>query len=109
MSEDCDPVYGLVDDILDQLTKSKSLHLLMVLDRAKSSLRFSDLKNAVDASSTTVSRRLKELESFGLVEKVIADDISSQIEYQATKDTKSLSPIMQSLYDWVAERSIENT
>ena len=104
MAGECDPNYGRVDDILEQLTKSKSLHILMVLDRANSTVRFSDLKNAVDASSTTVSRRLKELEDFGLVAKVVVDDSSSQIEYCATQDTKLLSPIMQSLYDWVANR-----
>lgn len=67
MSDDCDPIYGKVDDVLEQLTKSKSLHILMVLDRSSKPLRFSELKTLVDASSTTVSRRLKELEDFGLV------------------------------------------
>ena len=69
MSDDCDPIYGKVDDVLEQLTKSKSLHILMVLDRSSKPLRFSELKTLVDASSTTVSRRLKELEDFGLVEE----------------------------------------
>ena len=34
MNENCNPTYGKVDDILDLLTKSKSLHVLMELDRA---------------------------------------------------------------------------
>ena len=77
MSDDCDPIYGKVDDVLEQLTKSKSLHILMVLDRSSKPLRFSELKTLVDASSTTVSRRLKELEDFGLVERRIVDSSAS--------------------------------
>ena len=104
MSDDCDPIYGKVDDVLEQLTKSKSLHLLMVLDRSSKPLRFSELKTLVDASSTTVSRRLKELEDFGLVDRKVVDNSASGIEYSPTIDTKLLSPIMQSLYEWVENR-----
>jgi len=104
MSDDCDPIYGKVDDVLEQLTKSKSLHILMVLDRSSKPLRFSELKTLVDASSTTVSRRLKELEDFGLVDRKIVDSSASGIEYSPTIDTKLLSPIMQSLYEWVENR-----
>ena len=67
MNENCNPTYGKVDDILDLLTKSKSLHLLMELDRAEKPLRFTQIKRRVQASSTTVSRRLKELEECGLI------------------------------------------
>ena len=48
----CDPVYGEVDKILEQLTKSKALHILMVLDRSSMPLGFSGLKELVDAPST---------------------------------------------------------
>ena len=45
MSDDCDPIYGKVDDVLEQLTKSKSLHLLMVLDRNSKPLRILRIEN----------------------------------------------------------------
>ncbi|MDP6200488.1 MAG: MarR family transcriptional regulator, partial [Candidatus Poseidonia sp.] len=67
MTDDCDPTYGKVDRILELLTKSKSLHILMVLDRSDSPLRFTEIKSLVDASSTTVSRRIKELEENRLI------------------------------------------
>ena len=54
MNEHCSPTYGKVDDVLEMLTKSKSLHILMVLDRASGPLRFTELKEGVKASSTTV-------------------------------------------------------
>ena len=99
----CDPRYGEVDNILEQLTKSKGLHILMVLERSSRPLRFSEVKSLVDAPSTTISRRLKELEEYGLVER-IADENGKLNLYGPTEDTKSLSPIMQSLFDWVSIR-----
>ena len=105
MENSCNPTYGLVDELLELLTKSKSLHILLVLDRKKGPIRFSDLKKLVDSSSTTVSRRLKELEANGLVSKSEVDGDSNLHEYSITEDGQSLSPIMQSLFDWVAERT----
>ena len=103
----CDPVYGEVDKILEQLTKSKALHILMVLDKSPNPLRFSKLKELVGAPSTTVSRRLKELEDFGLVQRVRDKDIKATL-YAVTNDTKSLSPVMQSMFDWASIRYDRN-
>ena len=104
MENNCDPTYGLVDEILELLTKSKSLHILLVLDRKKDPIRFSKIKKLVDSSSTTVSRRLKELETYGLVSKNELGGDSNMYEYSITEEGQSLSPIMQSLFDWVADR-----
>ena len=75
----------------------------MVLDRSPNPLRFSNLKELVEAPSTTVSRRLKELEDFGLVKRV-RDKDAKAIMYAPTEDTKSLSPVMQSMFDWASIR-----
>ena len=107
MTSNCNPTYGGVDDILELLTKSKSLHILMVMDRKNKPLRFSDLKKLVDSSSTTISRRLKELESHGLVTRTVISVAGNMSEYSITSDTKSLSPIIQSLFDWVEKRGKE--
>jgi len=104
MENNCDPTYGLVDEILELLTKSKSLHILLVLDRKKGPIRFSKIKKLVDSSSTTVSRRLKELEAYGLVSKNGLGGDSNMYEYSITEDGQSLSPIMQSLFNWAADR-----
>ena len=104
MENNCDPTYGLVDEILELLTKSKSLHILLVLDRKKDPIRFSKIKKLVESSSTTVSRRLKELEAYGLVSKNELGGDSNMYEYSISEEGLSLSPIMQSLFDWVADR-----
>lgn len=101
MEDSCNPNYGRVDELLELLTKSKSLYILLVLDRKNRSLRFSDLKKLVDASSTTISRRLKELEAHNLICRMEISGAGNLFEYSLSEDAKSLSPIMQSLYNWV--------
>ena len=96
MEIECDPVYAKVDDLLEVLTKSKSLHILLVLHKASGSLIFTKLKSSVDSSGTTVSRRLNELEEYGLVKREVSDSIS----YKLTEKSESLAPIIQSMYDW---------
>ncbi len=105
MDEICNPTYGLVDDLLELLTKSKALHILLELDRAPHPLRFTDLKQRVGAASTTVSRRLRELEEHRLTNRVSTSSgaVETQL-YTLSEDAKMLSPIMQSLYDWVETR-----
>ena len=103
----CDPIYAEVDKILEHLTKSKALHILMVLDRSSTPVRFSNLKEMVDAPSTTVSRGVKELEEFGLVQRVHDKHVKATM-YAPTEDTKSLSPVMQSMFDWASIRYEKN-
>ncbi len=103
LDRNCDPLYGQVDAILDQLTKSRSLHILMILDQGNKPLRFSEIKDQVGASSTTVSRRLGELIEFNLVARTKANEDSKTFEYQISEYGKQLSPIMHSFYDWVKQ------
>ena len=98
MDIECDPVYAKVDELLEILTKSKSLHILLILHEASVPLSFTKLKSSVDSSGTTVSRRLNELEEYGLVKREVSD--SKSISYKLTEKSESLAPIIQSMYDW---------
>ena len=98
MEIECDPIYAKVDELLEILTKSKSLHILLALHEASDSLSFTKLKSSVDSSGTTVSRRLNELEEYGLVKRNVSD--SKSISYSLTQKSESLAPIIQSMYDW---------
>ena len=73
----------------------------MVLEQKSRPLRFSEIKDRVDASSTTVSRRLGELIEFNLVERTKKSEESKTHEYGISEYGKQLSPIMHSFYDWV--------
>ncbi|MBH34333.1 MAG: hypothetical protein CMB74_02655 [Euryarchaeota archaeon] len=103
LNEECDPTYAKVDSVLELITKSKSLHVLMVLDRARRPLRFSEIKHRVDASSTTVSRRLGELEKGGLVIRAINPQSPRSNLYTLSDDGRLLNPIMQSMFDWAMD------
>ena len=96
----CDPTYARMDELLELLTKSKALHVMLVLDQHVRPMRFTDLKRHVDGTSTTVSRRLKELQAYGLIEQVDDDEASGS--YALTEKAKTLSPIFHTLFDWVA-------
>ena len=98
MEIECDPVYAKVDELLEILTKSKSLHILLILHEESGPLRFTKLKSSVDSSGTTVSRRLNELEEYGLVKRMVSE--SKSISYKLTEKSESLAPIIQSMYDW---------
>ena len=101
MSENgCDPVYGKVDDLLELLTKSKALHVLLELHLANRNLSFTDLKRRVDSASTTVSRRLTELEHSGFIEKKMDVPYSKSVQYSLTDKSRTLAPVIQSMYEW---------
>ena len=100
MNDHCSPTYGKVDDVLEILTKSKSLHILMVLDRSHGPLRFTQLKEQVSASSTTVARQIKELEAHGLIVRSLNPDMPQSNLYALSEVGRKLSPVMQSLYEW---------
>ena len=105
MKQVCPPTYGRVDTLLELLSKSKSTHILLVLDQKRKPIRFSELKKLVESSSTTISRRLKELETHSLVNRTQSAKSKNMYEYTLSEDAESLKPILQSLYDWANERS----
>lgn len=100
----CDPVFGRVDNLISLLGKSKLLHILFILNAKKRPMRFTEIKQRVDSSSTTVTRRLAELETNGLVTRVVNNTVPISVEYELTQDAQNLAPTIQSMYDWVAER-----
>ena len=75
----------------------------MVLDQNEAPLRFTELKSLVNASSTTVSRRLKELESNRLIVRSVNPESPQNNLYALSQDGQDLSPIMQRLFDWAEE------
>ena len=75
--------------------------------QSRRGLRFGDIKSRVEASSTTVSRRLKELEHYGLVQRKAHPNSTAGSLYTLREDAEKLSPIMQSLFDWAETWNVE--
>ena len=70
-------------------------------------MRFSDIKKNVESSSTTVTRRLKELEDNGLVIRTTHRTMPVTVSYELTEDAQLLAPTIQSMYDWIVERDVQ--
>ena len=66
---------------------------------------FSEIKQRVGSSSTTVARRLGELENSGLVTRTAYATVPATVEYSLTKDAISLQPSLESMFEWVLNRA----
>jgi DNA-binding HxlR family transcriptional regulator len=64
-------------------------------------LRFSEVKTLVpDLSDRLLSERMKELESEGIVERRVIDEMPVRVEYCLTTKGRGLEPALRSLRLW---------
>jgi len=64
-------------------------------------LRFAELKEAVPGmSDRLLSRRLKELESAGMVEREVEPGSRVRVRYELTEKGHSLEPVIGDLREW---------
>lgn len=64
-------------------------------------LRFSEIRHSVpDLSDRLLSERLKELESEGIVERRVYDEVPVRVEYGLTDMGRELAPILRALKTW---------
>jgi len=105
MKSMCESAKSHVDDLLVLLSKSKMLSILYVMNCDPEPMRFSEIKKRVDSSSTTVARRLGELEINGLVTRTAYATVPATVEYALTKDAKLLQPSLESMFEWVLNRA----
>jgi DNA-binding HxlR family transcriptional regulator len=69
--------------------------------------RFCEMTAAVDGLSDRVlSDRLRELESAGVIERVVYPQIPVRVEYRLTEKGQELKPVIQAIHTW-AEKWIE--
>ena len=105
MESMCESARDHVDDLLVLLSKSKMLSILYIMNCDPTPMRFSEIKKRVDSSSTTVARRLGELEANGLVTRTAYATVPATVEYTLTKDAISLHPSLKSMFEWVLNRA----
>jgi DNA-binding HxlR family transcriptional regulator len=105
MESMCESARDRVDDLLVLLSKSKMLNILYIMNCDPTPMRFSEIKKRVDSSSTTVARRLGELEANGLVTRTAYATVPATVEYTLTKDAISLHPSLESMFEWVLNRA----
>jgi DNA-binding HxlR family transcriptional regulator len=65
------------------------------------SRRFCELTATVEGLSDRVlSDRLRELESEGIVERIVYPQIPVRVEYRLTDKGRDLKPVVQSIHEW---------
>lgn len=81
--------------------KWKGLILYRLLGGKK---RFGELKKMLPAiTQRTLTLQLRSLEEDGIIKRTVYPEIPPKVEYELTKVGESMSPIVQSMYDWGRE------
>jgi DNA-binding HxlR family transcriptional regulator len=66
--------------------------------------QFSGLRQAIPGiSDRMLSERLRELEREGIVERTVIADTPVRIEYRLTEKGAELSPVMNSMIEWLSK------
>jgi DNA-binding HxlR family transcriptional regulator len=58
------------------------------------------MKNIAEISKQTLTNQLRELETDGIIERIIYPEIPPRVEYVITDFGKTLLPIIDSMYSW---------
>ena len=78
--------------------KWKTIILYILADET---LRFGELRKAIPKiTQKMLTQQLRELESDGLVTRVIFAEVPPRVEYSVTKKAKDLRPILNQLCEW---------
>jgi DNA-binding HxlR family transcriptional regulator len=93
----------IVPNLLAFFGKKHTLAIMYEFAFSDEPLRFNELEDALDISSTTLSDRLSALVDGGYVTRESYDEIPPRVEYEATEKTRALAPIFVDFYDWAKE------
>jgi len=95
--------------LLDILGKAHAMSVLKTFAFAEAPLRFSELETRLGVPSSTLSDRLKELMTAGLIHRESYSEVPPRVEYEATEKAQALFPAFGHLYRWAeAHRLDEN-
>src|SRR5262245_53779875 len=63
--------------------------------------RFQDLQESLaDVAPNTLSARLKDLETHGIIDRRLYSEHPPRLEYQLTEKGRTLGPVMKALLEW---------
>ncbi|MDA0636453.1 helix-turn-helix domain-containing protein [Nonomuraea sp. MCN248] len=91
-----------VRQILDRIADKWSLLVISLLD--KRSLRFTELRRAIDGiSQRMLSRTLRHLERDGLVKRIVYPTVPPRVDYELTPMGATLHSTIHALVLWTEE------
>ena len=68
--------------------------------------RYGELRRLIPGvSEKMLTQRLRELEADGLITRRDLGTVPPHVEYDLTDEGRSLTPVLQALYDWGVERA----
>lgn len=96
------PCYCRLKRLCNILGKTYAVRILGLL-RERGSLRYSELEDALKAtSSATVTARLDELTATDLIKRRSYDEVPPRVEYSLTPRGQALTERLRPLEEWVA-------
>ncbi|MEM0146019.1 MAG: helix-turn-helix domain-containing protein [Conexivisphaerales archaeon] len=86
--------------VLNKISKTWTFPIVIFLDR-KQPTRFNELKRNIQGiCSRSLSERLDELESEGIIKRVITQDSPPKVQYSLTQKGVELSDVLKQLVNW---------
>ena len=74
---------------------------LIVRELLGGTRRFSEIRAALAGiSPKTLTERLRDLESAGVLERVVYPEVPPRVEYTLTERGRSLEPVIAAMRDW---------
>lgn len=67
--------------------------------------RFNEILQQLELAPNTLSRRLKELDAYGLLERQEFAEVPPRVEYRPTEAARSMGTVFQPLHEWMAEHA----
>lgn len=101
------PCQCLASDLLSVVGRKYAMEVLCVV-AAHETARFGDVEAHVpDASTSTLSNRLDELEAADLLRRERYDEIPPRVEYELTEDGRELGERLRPVLEWIQRRESE--
>ncbi|AWA28981.1 transcriptional regulator [Flavobacterium magnum] len=102
---DCTTSLCPVKDVLHKVGDKWSVFVMMALG-AEKTLRFNELKNTIDGiSQKMLTVTVRDLESFGLIDRKIYPQIPPKVEYTLTAKGEEFLQHLVVLLDWACRYS----
>jgi DNA-binding HxlR family transcriptional regulator len=98
------PVFCPASSAIELVAHKWTIHVLFALHEAGGPVRFRKLQVAVKPiTQKELTKRLRELERAGMIERQIFAEVPPRVEYRLTELGASLIPALTALHEW-AER-----
>lgn len=87
-----------IERTLNVLGKKWTVLILRELLRGRT--RFGELGRALNVADKVLTERLRELEEFGVIRRIVYPEVPPRVEYRLTRRGAALGRVIRSMIDW---------